>query len=495
MRLLCLLAVLSFVTAASGQTVPAQISYQGYLELSGSPVSGAVDLGFSLYTQATGGTAVWTETQTSVPVDAGVYQVALGSVTALPADTFDVALWLGVRINGEAELTPRTALLPAPYALGLRLPLEAVSDGDGIVIKRAGNPSSVVDEDNRFNGFEVAGAEDTGLSVGRADVYGVLIRSSGFGGVLVESAGNPTFAFSDGNANGFAINAASGSGLFVGRANVHGVRVRSAGMDGVRVVDADMDGIRVENAGQYGAYIQNTPGTSNGNLTTAYVGLFENKSSNVSADGLAIKIGTTGNPGGAANFMGFFDGDDDLVGQIDGNGAGGVQYKTTGADYAEYLTIAGCSSSACGLEAGTVVGVEAGTVSLTTEGADEVLVVSTRPAVVGNAPQGESTDGFAAIAMLGQAEVRVTGSVDAGDYVLASGRGDGTAVAVPASEIRVDMLERLIGRAWSAKSRAGEGTVNVAVGLDRTEVLTGIIRRQQREIDELRQMIEALAAR
>ncbi|MEM1269540.1 MAG: hypothetical protein AAGI08_05755 [Bacteroidota bacterium] len=545
MRVLCLLAALSFVTAASGQTVPAQISYQGYLELNGAPVSGSVDLVFNLYTQATGGFALWTETQTGVSVDAGVYQVALGSVANLPSGAFDAALWLGVSIDGSGELTPRTALLPAPYALGLQLPFAAPSNGDGIVIERAGTPTSTnsSSESNAFqvngaegnglyvgqadrngvrvlragtpstafvrisgNGFEINGAEGNGLYVGRADREAIRVSSAGVDGVRIDRAGTPSADFSDSASNGFEINGAEGSGLSVGRADMHGVRVRSAGMDG----------LLVEGAGRYGAYIQSTPSTNDGNLTTSYVAYVDNTGSSTSSDVLALQVAPTSNPSNGANFIAFFDGGGTVVGEIDGNGAGGVQYKSTGADYAEYLPIAGCSSSACGLDAGTVVGVKAGKVSLTTEGADEVLVVSTQPAVVGNAPQGESTEGFAAIAMLGQADVRVVGSVDAGDYVLASGRGDGTAVAVPAGEITPEMLNRLIGRAWSTKPGAGEGTVNVAVGLNRTEVLSDLLRaererneqqeheiddlrkqnsQQQHELDELRRMIEALAAR
>ncbi|MEM1269541.1 MAG: hypothetical protein AAGI08_05760, partial [Bacteroidota bacterium] len=451
MRVLCLLAVLLFAATAHGQTVPAQISYQGYLELNGAPVSDSVDLEFSLYRQATGGSDIWDETQTSVPVDAGVYQVALGSVTALPDGAFDRALWLGVSVDGGAELTPRTAVLAAPYALGLRLPFEAPSNDDGIVIERAGTPSfsvpdsspngfqvngaeghglyvgqagsdgvrvrsagpaSSISFDFESNGFEVSGASGNGLFVGQADrigvrvrsagMDGVRVRSAGMDGVRVESAGTPSSTSLDNADNGFEVAGAEGSGLSVGRADMHGVRVRSAGMDG----------IRVEGAGRYGAYIQSTPSTNDGNFTTSYVAYIDNAGSSSSSDVLALRVAPTSNPGNGANFIAFFDGGGTVVGEIDGNGAGGVQYKTTGADYAEYLPIAGCSSSACGLDAGTVVGVKAGAVSLDTKDADEVLVVSTRPAVVGNAPQGESTDGFAAIAMLGQADVRVVGSVD-----------------------------------------------------------------------------------
>ncbi|MEM1271023.1 MAG: hypothetical protein AAGI08_13365 [Bacteroidota bacterium] len=554
MRASCLLAALFFVTAAYGQAIPAQISYQGYLEFNGAPATGTVDLTFRLYIQATGPGVIWGETQTDVLLNDGVYQVTLGSVMPLPVDEFEAPLWLGVRVNNGGELTPRTALLPAPYALGLRLPLVGTSTEDGVWIKRAGSPSSTL-SDNSSNGFQVDGAQGNGLHVGWAGGEGVRIRETRGAGVLidktndeglkVQEAGQEGVSIGRSSRTGFKIEDTQENGLFVGRADDDGVRVESAGKNGVHVDSAairgvyvgrvgspsttllnsspsprngfevagaagsglvvgraDLDGIYVASAGRFGAYIQSTPATTDGSLTASYVAYFDNTGTSPSSDVLALQVAPTSTPGNPANFVGFFGGSGTVIGQIDGNGAGGVQYSTTGADYAEYLPIAGCSSSTCGLEAGTVVGVKAGLVSLSTEDADEVLVISTRPAVVGNAPQGESTEGFAAIAMLGQADVRVTGSVDAGDYVLASGRGDGTAVAVPASEISVEMLERLIGRAWGAKPGAGEGTVNVAVGLDRTEVLADLLQternrvsRLERELADLRQMIDALAAR
>ncbi|MEM6337509.1 MAG: hypothetical protein AAF752_13145 [Bacteroidota bacterium] len=538
--LVCILLVLFTTLSASAQALPqARIAYQGYVELNGSPVNGNLALTFSLYKQAVGGTAVWSESYlggNTVPVEEGVYSVALGSVAAFPAGTFDEQLWLGVRVGSAAELSPRTALRAAPYALGLSVPLdlaagvasdalitlENTASGDGLrieevgrtgmVIRKAGDPNTV-NLPSGNNGLVIGGAEDygvyvgfagdDGVRVGVANGAGVAVVSSAEDGVFVSSAGGPSqFRVPDPNDNGFEVAAAQGSGFLVRFADLNGVYVEETGDDGVDVVNAGNDGIRVREAGRYGALIQSTPSTDLGNLTTAYVGLFENKSSGASADGLAVKIGTTGNPTIAANFMGFFDGDGDLIGQIEGNGSGGVQYNTTGADYAEYLPVEGCATESCGLPAGTVVGIKRGTVSLDTRDADQVLVVSTRPAVVGNAPAGESTAGYAAIAMLGQAEVRVAGPVEAGDYVIASGLGDGVAKAVPARAVTVEMLERLIGRAWSAKTGAGVGLVNVAVGLDRTEVLAELLRaerarndQQQREIDELRRLIESIAAR
>jgi len=95
--------------------VPDTINYQGMLTSpSGTPISGSRTMVFSLYTVATLGSAIYTETQT-VTVNNGVFNVAIGSMTPL-ALPFDVPYFLGVAVGTDAEMTPRQALLASPYA-------------------------------------------------------------------------------------------------------------------------------------------------------------------------------------------------------------------------------------------------------------------------------------------------------------------------------------------------------------------------------------------
>jgi hypothetical protein len=83
----------------------------------------AVDYGdyaitFRLYTAESGGTAVWSETQSDVEVVGGVYGAQLGSVNPLNIP-FDQVYYLGLTVSGGAEHFPRTKLTAAPYALSL----------------------------------------------------------------------------------------------------------------------------------------------------------------------------------------------------------------------------------------------------------------------------------------------------------------------------------------------------------------------------------------
>ena len=93
------------------------ISYQGFLRDSGgNPISGANNLSFSLFKAVSGGVALWTEAQPSVPVSAGIFSVQLGSVTPFPDSVFaNGSLWLQTSINGTA-LTPRSPLGATPFA-------------------------------------------------------------------------------------------------------------------------------------------------------------------------------------------------------------------------------------------------------------------------------------------------------------------------------------------------------------------------------------------
>lgn len=111
-----LLAVLT-ITALSAQITP-KISLQGILrEASGLPVSdGNYDMTFKLYDVETGGTELWTEDHTAVPVSNGIYAVKLGSFEDLTTLAFNVPYFVGVTIDGT-ELSPRVELTYSPYSL------------------------------------------------------------------------------------------------------------------------------------------------------------------------------------------------------------------------------------------------------------------------------------------------------------------------------------------------------------------------------------------
>jgi hypothetical protein len=83
-------------------------------------MKGPVGVTFALYTEQSGGAALWMETQNVEPDSNGNYTVLLGAVSAngLPKQLFvsGDARWLGVQVGGRAE-QPRILLVSVPYAL------------------------------------------------------------------------------------------------------------------------------------------------------------------------------------------------------------------------------------------------------------------------------------------------------------------------------------------------------------------------------------------
>lgn len=118
-KLFFLASFLCFATFESTAQTK-KISIQGFLKDGNSKAvdNGQYELIFKLYTVASGGTAIWTETNSAVNVYGGVYSVQLGAITPISTIAFDVPYFLGVTIQG-AELTPRMELTYAPYALAV----------------------------------------------------------------------------------------------------------------------------------------------------------------------------------------------------------------------------------------------------------------------------------------------------------------------------------------------------------------------------------------
>jgi len=113
-----LFSFLFTITMSIQAQVPRTISFQGQLtNPDGSKLAdGTVNLQFMLYESATGGTSIWSETQ-SVNVKNSLFTAILGNVAPLTA-AFDKPYWVGLKVNGGSELSPRLALTSSPYSLG-----------------------------------------------------------------------------------------------------------------------------------------------------------------------------------------------------------------------------------------------------------------------------------------------------------------------------------------------------------------------------------------
>jgi hypothetical protein len=117
--LIVLLGLFLILLPCMGHTaIPKIINYQGYLtSTAGVPVNGTVHMVFKIYNVGSGGTELWSETQSSVQVIRGVYSVDIGGQTSggIPL-IFDIPYYLGITVGTDPEMTPRIPLTSVGYA-------------------------------------------------------------------------------------------------------------------------------------------------------------------------------------------------------------------------------------------------------------------------------------------------------------------------------------------------------------------------------------------
>lgn len=113
-------ALIFSASVVNAQT-PSTISIQGVLrDGTGAAVAnGPYAMSFAIYSVTTGGAALWTESQPSVIVQNGLYNVQLGSVTPFGSLAFNQQYYIGVTAGGT-EMSPRITLTAAPYAMGFK---------------------------------------------------------------------------------------------------------------------------------------------------------------------------------------------------------------------------------------------------------------------------------------------------------------------------------------------------------------------------------------
>lgn len=120
MRSITFVVVLAFtlLSAMALAAVPGLINHQGTLVYDdGTAVDTTVAMTFTIYTDSTGGTPVWAETQPDIRVNNGIFNVLLGRVNMISDTVFDgTSRWLGVQIEGYPELTPRQRMVGVGYS-------------------------------------------------------------------------------------------------------------------------------------------------------------------------------------------------------------------------------------------------------------------------------------------------------------------------------------------------------------------------------------------
>lgn len=203
------LALILFAAAspprAAAAVSPQKIGFQGkLLDTANNPRNGAFDMTFRIFDAPTAGTELWSETQTGVTVNNGVFTVQLGAVTALSAGLFGGAsAYLEVQVAPDSAMTPRQQLLMSPYAFRALLADDLATGNTNYVQVRATLQAGAV--------FHVASGT----------VAGAFLAT---GASSFTASGNSTYS----------LNTSSGIRLQAGTLRVEG----SGGVDALTVVKA-----------------------------------------------------------------------------------------------------------------------------------------------------------------------------------------------------------------------------------------------------------------
>ena len=132
------------VAAMAVQTAMAAsaFTYQGRVtDINGTALTGNHTVEFRLYTEATGGTPLWGRARNVLLDDKGLFNTAISdegnslienstvSLAQVLANNSNVTLYLGLTVRGSSgEISPRQALLAAPYAIHASDALAASGD-------------------------------------------------------------------------------------------------------------------------------------------------------------------------------------------------------------------------------------------------------------------------------------------------------------------------------------------------------------------------------
>ncbi|GAB5536794.1 MAG: hypothetical protein Rubg2KO_30430 [Rubricoccaceae bacterium] len=524
-----LLALAMLLSPARAQDAPKTIAFQGLLtDATGQPVpDGIYAITVSLYTAEVDGVIRYGEGHT-VTTENGLFALAIGTGTYI-IGSFSVteALWVEIEVDGTA-LSPRTQLHAVPYARTLTAGAVVRSQTPGVPALRARSDTGVGFEGRSEDGTGVWGYASSGVGVSGVSWSETGTGVSGRAGTSAGATYGVRGEASSSTGTGTAGIASSQSGRNTG---VYGESTRASQGRGVAGIASSEtgatvglygevespDGYAADLLGGQGLRIRTGPAVTaesallNEDIRVssndAVLGLY---SSDVGDWGSAVVLGEMAFFGtlvnkwavargtGTSGALHFTFGTDanyssnDTQMRIDTDGSVHADGSFTGggADFAEWFPVA---SSSARPRAGDVVGVTGGRVGLATAGAEQVMIVSSNPAFVGN-PDAEETG--ALVALVGQAEVRITSSkgtnpAQVGDLLVASGQGNGLARAV--SPARYDPAKDgpVAGRVLEL---TGDGTAVALVGVDEAAALREVVISQQTELAAQQRQLDAQQA-
>ncbi|MCW3110724.1 MAG: hypothetical protein JWQ09_5230, partial [Segetibacter sp.] len=169
----------------------------------------------------------------------------------------------------------------------------------------------------------------------------------------------------------------------------------------------------------------------------------------------------------------------------------GVEYSSGHGDYAEWLERVNPEEI---ISAGDIVAVKGGKISRDLTNAEQVMAVSYRPIIFGNAPEEGQEKAGNKVAFMGQIPVKVVGPVKAGDYIVGRNKIAGYGVAVQPSKISLIDYKFVVGRAWETNLNEGAKLVNTLVGTHNKPILD-VLSSNEEKVNKLDSRLNSLEAK
>ena len=200
------------------QSVPGSITFNARLTDSvGAPVVGSHPLGFGLYSQASGGSPVWTENISAASFSTeGVAFAELGAVTPLTVAALDGSkLYLEVAVDGTT-MTPRLAIVSVPYAIRAAVAGSVGSLSEAAIQRRV---TGICSPGQAVRAVDAAGGvqcEATGVTYGvlaPLALNGTTLSLNGCPNNQILKSNGTTWSCADDAAGLAGITTAAGSGL------------------------------------------------------------------------------------------------------------------------------------------------------------------------------------------------------------------------------------------------------------------------------------------
>ena len=146
----------------------------------------------------------------------------------------------------------------------------------------------------------------------------------------------------------------------------------------------------------------------------------------------------------------------------------GVEYSSGNGDYAEWLERTDKMEA---ISAGDIVSVKGGKITKDLIGAEQVMVVSHAPIMLGNMPAEGKTDLGNSIVFIGQAPVKIIGAVRSGDFIVGQINTPGYGIAKHPTDMTVEDFKLAVGRSWDTDETEGIKMANTVIGVHNSAFL------------------------